>query len=85
MLSDNCEFDAVVTAATVVGVVVDIDGIQGFIDQTKHPSWWCDAEPPEVGECIHVVVLDGSRNPPRLSALESDIEIARRLRSEGSQ
>jgi len=32
---------------------------------------------------MHVVVLDASREPPRFSALERDIDIARRLRGAG--
>ncbi|MFJ3665539.1 hypothetical protein ACIPSE_03685 [Streptomyces sp. NPDC090106] len=81
MISNEEEYDAVITGITVVGVVVDIDGVKGFVDQTKHPSWWSAAvAPPEVGDRLHVVVLDDSRTPPRLSALEEDVEIARRVR-----
>lgn len=59
----------------------EVVGREGFVDQAKHPSWWTDAAPPQVGDWLHVVVLDASRTPPRLSALTSDIEIARRLRN----
>ncbi|MGY5134874.1 hypothetical protein ACWGJW_21135 [Streptomyces nigrescens] len=67
MISNEREFDAVVTGVSMVGVMVEIDGEKGFIDQTKHPSWWSsDVEPPQVGDLLHVVVLDDSRTPPRL-------------------
>ena len=85
VIRNEQEFDAVVTAVSMVGVMVEIDGEKGFIDQTKHPSWWSsEASPSQVGDLLHVVVLDDSRTPPRLSALEKDIEIARRLRGEGN-
>ncbi|WP_330304942.1 MULTISPECIES: hypothetical protein [unclassified Streptomyces] len=85
MISNEQEFDAVVTGVSMVGVMVEIDGAKGFIDQTKHPSWWSpDVESPQVGDVLHVVVLDDSRTPPRLSALEVDIKIARRVRGEES-
>lgn len=83
VIKDHQEFDALVAAVTRVGVVVDIEGtagLQGFIDQAKHPSWWADVPAAAVGDRLHVVVLDDSRNPPRLSALDTDMEIARRLR-----
>ncbi|MEV6753588.1 hypothetical protein [Streptomyces sp. NPDC051214] len=79
------ELDVTVRAVAPVGcfVIIDgqVDGREGFVDQAKHPSWWTDAPPPRAGDRLHVVVLDASRNPPRLSALTSDIEIARRLRA----
>ncbi|OON75600.1 hypothetical protein [Streptomyces tsukubensis] len=85
MISNEQEFDAVVTGVSMVGVMVEIDGEKGFIDQTKHPSWWStDVAPPQVGDLLHVVVLDDSRTPPRLSALTKDIEIARQIRGQGS-
>ncbi|MET8447064.1 S1 RNA-binding domain-containing protein [Streptomyces sp. NPDC005209] len=83
MVKDHQEFDATVTRVSPVGVVVDIGGTDGFIDLRKHPSWWNDADPPSVDDRLHVVVLDESRTPPRLSALEEDIRIARRIRGEG--
>lgn len=85
MIRNEQEFDVVVTGVSMVGVMVDIDGVKGFIDQTKHPSWWSlDVEPAQVGDVLHVVVLDDSRTPPRLSALQDDIDIARRIRGKGS-
>ncbi|WP_078585304.1 MULTISPECIES: hypothetical protein [Streptomyces] len=75
------EVDVVITAVAPVGSQVCADGITGFIDQVKHPSWWSgDVAPPQVGDQLHAVVLDETRNPPRLSALQRDIEIARALR-----
>ncbi|MEU5036668.1 hypothetical protein [Streptomyces rubiginosohelvolus] len=70
-----------ITAVASAGSQVDADGITGFIDQVKHPSWWSeDVQPPQVGDHLHTVVLDDTRDPPRLSALQSDIETARALR-----
>ncbi|MFC4499890.1 MULTISPECIES: hypothetical protein [Streptomyces] len=72
----------IVVAVAPVGAKVDADeGGTGFIDQVKHPSWWDEGtSPPQVGDRLHVVVLDASRVPPRFSALQQDIGIARRLR-----
>ncbi|MCX4538473.1 hypothetical protein [Streptomyces sp. NBC_01669] len=56
------------------------DGHDGFIDQTKHPSWWSDTPRAAVGDRMRAVVLDATRNPPRFSALPSDIRTARTLR-----
>ncbi|THA32408.1 hypothetical protein [Streptomyces sp. A1547] len=79
-LVNHQEINAVVTAVARIGSQVDAAGITGFIDQIKHPSWWSrDVSPPQVGDYLHAVVLDDSRTPPRLSALQSDIEIARVL------
>ncbi|WP_424568919.1 hypothetical protein [Streptomyces sp. CH-036] len=70
-----------ITAVASAGSQVDADGITGFIDQVKHPSWWSEGvQPPQVGDRLHTVVLDDTRDPPRLSALQSDIETARVLR-----
>ncbi|MET9768636.1 hypothetical protein [Streptomyces sp. NPDC006415] len=70
-----------ITAIASVGSWGDADGITGFIDQVKHPSWWSeDVQPPQVGDRLHTVVLDDTRDPPRLSALQSDVDIARVLR-----
>ncbi|MEV7114081.1 MULTISPECIES: hypothetical protein [Streptomyces] len=75
------EVDVVITAVAPVGSQVYADGITGFIDQVKHPSWWSgDVPPPQVGDQLHAVVLDETRNPPRLSALQRDIDTARALR-----
>ncbi|NJQ02481.1 hypothetical protein [Streptomyces zingiberis] len=83
MLDVHQEINVVVTAILPFGLKVDIDGMGGVIDQTKHPSWWDDVEPAEIGDLLHAVVLDPTRSPPRLSALRKDIETARRLRSQG--
>lgn len=80
-LRNHQEFDVTVTAVAPVGAKVEGGGISGFIDQVKHPSWWdVSITPPQVGDEIHVVVLDADREPPRFSALERDINIARKLR-----
>ncbi|MFC8262696.1 hypothetical protein ACFUNF_35060 [Streptomyces sp. NPDC057291] len=74
------KINVVVTAVAPVGAQVDAAGITGFIDQAKHPSWCStDVSPPQVGDQLHAVVLDDSRTPSRLSALQNDIEIARVL------
>ncbi|MFD3665739.1 SMI1/KNR4 family protein [Streptomyces sp. NPDC058659] len=80
MLADHHEYDVVVTAVAPVGTAVRVDGYEGFIDQAKHPSWWSDAPGAAVGDRMRAVVLDAGRTPPRLSALSSDIRIARSLR-----
>jgi hypothetical protein len=78
------ELDVVVMGVAPVGSRVEVDGETGFVDQVKHPSWWDESiAPPQVGDRLHVVVLDASREPPRFSALERDIEIARKLRAAG--
>ncbi|MZD08175.1 hypothetical protein GTW43_24260 [Streptomyces sp. SID5785] len=75
------ELDVTVVAVAPVGYRVDAQGSPGFIDQVKHPSFRDpDTAPPTVGDTLHVVVLDPDRDPPRFSALEADIDIARRLR-----
>ncbi len=75
------ELDATIVAVGPVGLMVESGGEVGFIDQVKHPSWGnASAGPPRVGDRLHVVVLDESREPPRFSALQRDIDIARRLR-----
>ncbi|MFI1780054.1 hypothetical protein [Streptomyces rubiginosohelvolus] len=78
---NNQEVHVVITAVASVGSLVNADGVKGFIDQVKHPSWWSeDVQPPQVSDRLHTVVLDDTRDPPRLSALQSDIDIARALR-----
>ncbi|MFI7012146.1 hypothetical protein [Streptomyces sp. NPDC050145] len=75
------ELDVTVVGAAPVGSRVDAQGSPGFIDQVKHPSWRDpNVAPPQVGDTLHVVVLDPDRDPPRFSALQVDIDIARRLR-----
>lgn len=80
-LVNHQEVDVTITATAPVGSDVDADGMIGFIDPVKHPSRWsADVAPPQVGDHLHAVVLDDSRTPPRLSALQKDIDIARELR-----
>ncbi|MEV2212942.1 hypothetical protein AB0H86_16065 [Streptomyces sp. NPDC050997] len=83
-LQDHQELDVTVVAVAPVGAKVEVDGGgDGFVDQVKHPSWWDEnTAPPQTGDRLHVVVLDAAREPPRLSALQRDIDIARRLRSD---
>ncbi|BFO15819.1 hypothetical protein SHKM778_22070 [Streptomyces sp. KM77-8] len=85
-VSEHQEFDVTVTVVAPVGSRVAIDGGGiGFIDQAMHPSWWDESvAPPQVGDRLHVVVLDPDREPPRLSALQRDMDIARRLRGPGA-
>ncbi|MFJ6053908.1 hypothetical protein [Streptomyces sp. NPDC092307] len=84
-LVNHQEIDVVVTAVAPYGSQVDAEGITGFVDQTKHPSWWSsDVPPPQVGDRLHAVVLDDSRTPPRLSVLTTDADIARVLRDRTS-
>jgi hypothetical protein len=56
------------------------DGLVGSVDQTKTRAWGSDRSP-QIGEELTVVVLDDDRTPYRLSALPTDIEIARRTRN----
>ncbi|MFD7503380.1 hypothetical protein [Streptomyces sp. NPDC059850] len=80
------ELDVTVVAVAPVGARVEVDGVPGFIDQVKHPSWWDESvAPAQVGDELHVVVLDATREPPRLSALRRDIDTARRLRGAAGQ
>jgi hypothetical protein len=83
-LQEHQELDVTVVAVAPVGATVEMDGGgAGFVDQLKHPSWWDESTaPPQPGERLHVVVLDAGREPPRLSALQRDIDMARRLRSD---
>ncbi|MFB7981490.1 hypothetical protein [Streptomyces vinaceus] len=80
-----------VVGVAAVGAKVEVDGqggVFGFVDQTKHPSWWDEGvAPPRPGDKLHVCVLDSGREPyPRLSALRVDIGIARaRLSTETGQ
>ncbi|WP_230211105.1 SMI1/KNR4 family protein [Streptomyces kaniharaensis] len=80
MLADHHEYDVVVTAVAPAGTAVHVDGADGFIDRTKHPSWWSDTPRAAVGDRIRAVVLDATRTPTRFSALASDIRTARSLR-----
>ena len=85
MFRNHQELDVTVVAVAPVGAKVEVhdtDGATGFIDQAKHPSRWDESvTPPQVGDELHVVVLDADRRPPRFSALQRDIDIAHRLRA----
>lgn len=89
MFRNHQELDVTVIAVAsvgsrveVVGSRVEVDGGTGFIDQVKHPSWWDEnCPPPKAGDRLHVVVLDASREEPRLSALQRDIDMGRHLRA----
>ncbi|MFD4942244.1 hypothetical protein ACFWNT_06805 [Streptomyces sp. NPDC058409] len=84
MFHNHQELDVTVTSVASVGSRVEVDGEIGFIDQVQHPSWWDEnCAPPKAGDRLHVVVLDASREEPRFSALQRDIDIARRLRGTG--
>lgn len=81
------ELDVTITGVASVGSRVEVDGSEGvfgFIDQVKHPSWWDEnVAPPQAGDKLHVCVLDPTREPyPRFSALQDDIDIARHLRGD---
>ncbi|TDC24640.1 hypothetical protein E1265_09090 [Streptomyces sp. 8K308] len=77
-VSVHQEFDATVTEIAPWGVLVDLGGgVAGLIDNLKLPEWLDDEPLPEVGSVVHVVVLDDARDPVRVSALASDLEIAR--------
>jgi ribA/ribD-fused uncharacterized protein len=79
---DHQEVTVRVVGVASVGVEVDVDGRTGFIDQVKHPSWWDPkVVTPQAGDEFDAVVLDADRRPPRLSALQQDIDNARRLRN----
>ncbi|GAA3375038.1 hypothetical protein GCM10017750_10890 [Streptomyces racemochromogenes] len=84
---DHQELDVTVVGVAPVGVKVEVDGedgVFGFVDQVKHPSWWdASVAPPRAGDRLHVCVLDAGREPhPRFSALGDDIDIARSLRGD---
>ncbi|WP_369206043.1 hypothetical protein [Streptomyces sp. PU-14G] len=72
---------AKVVGVAPVGAAVEVEGVAGFVDQVKHPSWWDrEVAPPQIGDELHAVVLDADREPPRLSALQQDLDRARCLR-----
>lgn len=83
-LTTHQEIAVTITVVAPYGTDVDADGTPAFIGLAKHPSWWSpDVPAPQVRDRLHAVVLDATRTPPRLSALQKDIEIARVLRSGG--
>ncbi|MCX5377975.1 hypothetical protein [Streptomyces sp. NBC_00091] len=76
------EVDVTVVAAQPWGLDVESqDGTPGFVDQTKSPAWPSGDQDALVGTVLHAVVVDDRRNPVRLSALDTDLEIARQKRS----
>ncbi|MCM2420030.1 hypothetical protein [Streptomyces sp. RKAG293] len=78
------ELDVRVVSARPWGLIVALgDGEEGLIDNTKIPAWRDGGDLPSAGTELHVVVLDETRTPIRLSAMAEDWEIARRLRSGG--
>ncbi|WP_369216933.1 hypothetical protein [Streptomyces flavofungini] len=75
------EVDVTVVAAQPWGLEVESGhGLRGFIDNTKSPAWPSGDQQALVGTVLHAVVIDDQREPVRLSTLDLDIEIARRLR-----
>jgi ribosomal protein S1 len=75
------EFDARVVGLRPWGLEVEFaHGVRGLIDNTKHGAWASGDPSPAVGATLRVVVLDNQRDPVRLSALDEDLEIARRKR-----
>ncbi|MFF7642386.1 hypothetical protein [Streptomyces canus] len=84
MIGNHDELDVTVMLVSPVGLMVEADGFKGFVDLRKHQFWWSGVDSPQIGDRLHVVVLDDSRTPPRLSALQDDIEIARRIRLSGA-
>ncbi|MEW2523551.1 hypothetical protein [Streptomyces sp. NPDC047071] len=75
------ELEVVVYATTSWGVkVATRDGVEGFIDNLKIPSWLARGEVPGSGTSLLVVVLDDARKPFRGSLLDEDIELARNAR-----
>lgn len=71
------ELEVVVSATTAWGVnVTTRDGVEGFIDNLKIPSWLAREELPVSGTTLLVVVLDDVRNPFRGSLLDEDIQLA---------
>ncbi|MER5870223.1 hypothetical protein [Streptomyces sp. NPDC002044] len=76
------ETDVTVTAVRPWGLEVESpDGSRGFIDQAKTPVWPSAADDSLVGAVLHVIVLDETRDPVRLSTLDTDVQIGRRLRA----
>ncbi len=75
------ELEVVVSATTAWGVKVTTrNGVEGFIDNLKIPSWLAREELPVSGTSLLVVVLDDVRSPFRGSLLDEDIELARNAR-----
>ncbi|MFC5723018.1 hypothetical protein ACFP1Z_22890 [Streptomyces gamaensis] len=77
------EVDVTVVAIRPWGLDVESpDGTRGFIDIAKDPAWRSGGRSTAVGSVLRVCVVDDERDPARLSALDVDLEIARRLREE---
>ncbi|WP_346346338.1 hypothetical protein [Streptomyces sp. SID5789] len=72
------EFDVTVVAVQPWGLAVQLqDGTPGTIDNTKDPDWPTGNREALVGQVLHAAVLDDERTPVRLSALKTDLVIAR--------
>lgn len=55
----------------------DLSGCLAFIDKFKLPQWLEDERFPPLGAVLLATVVDASREPIRMSALDSDIAIAK--------
>ncbi|MER6286217.1 hypothetical protein [Streptomyces sviceus] len=44
MIGNHDELDVTVTLVSPVGLMVEADEFQGFVDLRKHPSWWSGVE-----------------------------------------
>lgn len=79
------EIAVTVTSIIPYGLnVVTQDGDPGFIDNLKIPTTKSDeANLPEIGSSLLVVVLDDSRTPFRGSLMQYDFLRARELRMRG--
>jgi hypothetical protein len=76
------EVDVSVSAVLSWGIDVHTgDGIAGFVDKLKIPTWLAREEMPKVGEPLTVVVLDEVRAPFRASLLQEDFRRARNARA----
>lgn len=77
----NDEFTAEVVEIHPWGLMLSTGGGErAFLDNTKTLKWKGLGESLEVGDTVHVVVVDDERDPCRVSALPEDFEIAKTLR-----
>lgn len=76
------EFSVTVVGVRPWGLEVEFEnGMRGLVDNTKDPAWPSGDRSSIVGKTLLVVVIDDQRDPVRLSALDVDLDIARRKRS----
>ncbi|SDI02567.1 hypothetical protein SAMN05421505_1315 [Sinosporangium album] len=70
-----------------ISVQSDADPLENsaFIDKFKLAQWLESEEFPPLDTVLIATVIDASRDPARMSALDLDIEIARRRISDGPQ